>query len=124
MEDYGVLFTPWKLGTLEVAGRVCKTATSETRASEEGFVTDELLEFYEPIARAGTPLIITGNLYVTREGKSTYRMCGADDKDKIPGLKRWADLAHSYGSLLFGQINHCGRQVFAKAMGLDSAVSA
>jgi hypothetical protein len=29
--------------------------TSETRATEDGFVTDELLEFYEPMAQAGTP---------------------------------------------------------------------
>ncbi len=124
MNDDNILFEPLRLGKLTVAGRVYKTATSETRASEDGFVTDELLEFYEPIARAGTPLIITGNLYVTDEGKSTYRMCGVDAPDKVPGLKRWADLAHSHGCLLFGQINHCGRQVFARAMGLDSAVSA
>ena len=124
MNGNKILFDPFALGKLNVPGRVCKTATSETRASEDGFVTDELLEFYEPIARAGTPLIITGNLYVTEAGKSTYRMCGVDAPDKVPGLKRWADLVHRHGSLLFGQINHCGRQVFAKAMGLDSAVSA
>lgn len=124
MNDNNILFEPMALGKLTLSGRVCKTATSETRASEDGFVTDELLAFYEPIAKAETPLIITGNLYVTEEGKSTYRMCGADSPDKVPGLKTWADLAHAHGSLLFGQINHCGRQVFAKAMGLKSAVSA
>jgi 2,4-dienoyl-CoA reductase-like NADH-dependent reductase (Old Yellow Enzyme family) len=41
---------------------VFKSATSETRCDEHGFVTDRLLEFYEPVARAKTPLIITGNL--------------------------------------------------------------
>ena len=72
MNGNKILFDPFALGKLNVPGRVCKTATSETRASEDGFVTDELLEFYEPIARAGTPLIITGNLYVTEAGKSTF----------------------------------------------------
>ena len=119
-----LLFSPLSIGKLTVPARLFKTATSETRASADGFVTDELLAFYEPIAKAGTPLIITGNLYVTNEGKSTYRMCGADHDDKIPGLARWADLVHSYGGALFGQINHCGRQVMARAMGLTSAVSA
>ena len=124
MDADDILFQPFTLGKLVVDGRVCKTATSETRASADGFVTDELLAFYEPIARAGTPLIISGNLFVSREGKSTYRMCGADAPDKVPGLKRWADLVHGHGGKLFGQINHCGRQVFAKAMGLKRAVSA
>ena len=118
------LFSPLSIGTLNVKGRVFKTATSETRATEDGYVSDALLEFYDPIARAGTPLIITGNLYVTEEGKSTYRMCGAYHKNKIPGLSKWADLVHRHGSTLFGQINHCGRQVFPKPMGLKSAVSA
>lgn len=122
--DSRLLFSPLLIGKLQVPARLFKTATSETRASADGFVTDELLAFYEPIAKAGTPLIITGNLYVTQEGKSTFRMCGADNEDKISGLARWADLVHSHGGALFGQINHCGRQVMARAMGLESAVSA
>ncbi|ACL02860.1 Predicted NADH:flavin oxidoreductase/NADH oxidase [Desulfatibacillum aliphaticivorans] len=124
MQSSSILAQPLKIGELTADGRVFKTATSETRATEDGFVSDELLDFYRPIAQAGTPLIITGNLYVTEEGKSTYRMCGADYVDKIKGLSQWADLVHCQGGLLFGQINHCGRQVMARAMGLDSAVSA
>lgn len=124
MQSSSILAQPLIIGKLTANGRVFKTATSETRATEDGFVSDELLGFYKPIAQAGTPLIITGNLYVTEEGKSTYRMCGADHVDKIEGLSQWAELVHSQGGLLFGQINHCGRQVMAKAMGLDSAVSA
>ena len=124
MQSPSILAKPLKIGKLTAAGRVFKTATSETRATEDGFVSEELLEFYKPIAQAGTPLIITGNLYVTEEGKSTYRMCAADNMDKMEGLSRWAGLVHEQGGLLFGQINHCGRQVMARAMGLDSAVSA
>ncbi len=123
-ENNSVLFKPFAIGNREVAGRVVKTATAETRASKNGYVTEALLEFYTPIAESGTPLIITGNLYVTEEGKSTQAMCGVDEKNKIPGLKQWADMIHEYGSLLFGQLNHCGRQVYSKAMGLKSAVSA
>ncbi|MBU2488145.1 MAG: NADH:flavin oxidoreductase [Proteobacteria bacterium] len=123
-QETSPLFSPLPIGRLTASGRLCKTATSETRSSEDGFVTDELLEFYEPMARAGTPMVVTGNLYVSVEGKSTYRMCGADNEDKVPGLARWADLVHSGGGIIFGQINHCGRQVMAKGMGLESAVSA
>jgi 2,4-dienoyl-CoA reductase-like NADH-dependent reductase (Old Yellow Enzyme family) len=103
---------------------VFKSATSETRASEEGFVTDELLAFYEPLALARTPLMITGNLYYDPSGRSTHRQCGADADDKIPGLRRWAELARVHGSKLFAQLNHCGRQVLPRGMGLERAVSA
>ncbi len=124
MADIDPLFSTLQIGKLEVRGRVYKTATAETRADEDGFVTDELLEFYAPMADAGTPLIITGNIFISQAGKSTHRMIGADADDKIPGLRRLADTAHTGGSKLFAQLNHCGRQVLVDAMGLDSAVSA
>jgi len=34
----------------------------------------------------GTPLFITGNIYVSRDGKSALRQLDADADDKIPGL--------------------------------------
>lgn len=118
-----ILFEPFSLGPLRLRGRVFKTATSETRATAEGFVTDSLLAFYEPIARAGTPLIITGNMYPSRQGKSTPLQAGADHDDKIPGLRRWADLVHRHGGALLAQLNHAGRQVFPASLGADRAVA-
>src|SRR3546814_16982223 len=85
--DDGLLFTPVSIGKLTLPGRLIKTATSETRASDDGFVTPELIDFYRPIARGGTPLIITGNIYVSRDGKAAPRQLGADDDGKIPGLE-------------------------------------
>ena len=118
------LFAPLRIGPLEVAGRVWKTATVESRADENGFVTDALVDFYEPIARGGTPLIITGNLYVSPQGKSTRGMCGVDADDKLPGLTRLAQSVQRFGAKLIGQLNHCGRQVIAGHTGVDDPVSA
>lgn len=119
-----VLFEPLRIGNLEVGGRVFKAATSETLASSDGFVTDELLGFYEPLAYAGTPLIVSGALYVNQQGKMFDRAGGIDADDKIPGLRRLTDTVHRYDSTIFAQIGHCGRQVFPKNVGLKSAVSA
>lgn len=118
------LLTPLQLGTRTVAGRLFKSATSETRSSEDGFVTDELLEFYEPMARAGTPLIVTGNLYVSLQGKSTGRQAGIDADDKNTGLRDWVQLAHGGGSLLIAQLNHGGRQTVKSAVPGEPTVSA
>ncbi|MBB6091991.1 2,4-dienoyl-CoA reductase-like NADH-dependent reductase (Old Yellow Enzyme family) [Povalibacter uvarum] len=118
------LFRPVSIGKLTLPGRLIKTATAETRASHDGFVTPELLQFYIPIAQGGTPLIITGNIYVCRAGKSAPRQLGADDDDKIPGLKQLTDAVHAHGARMFAQINHCGRQVVPDFAGLTEAVSA
>jgi 2,4-dienoyl-CoA reductase-like NADH-dependent reductase (Old Yellow Enzyme family) len=104
------LTSPLSLGPLELPGRLFKSATQETRASLDGYVTDEMEEFYEPIAAGGTPLIITGNAYISPEAQGVVRELAADRDDRIPGLRRLADVAHRHGSRIFGQINHCGRQ--------------
>ncbi len=124
MAEASPLFAPMRVGPLEVAGRLFKTATAETRASEAGFVSDELVEVYDQWARGGTPLIITGNLYVSAQGKSTQRMCGADADDKIPGLARLAASVRRHGSRLIAQLNHCGRQVVVGHTGVSDPVSA
>ena len=105
-------------------GRLIKTATAETRATDDGFVTPELIDFYSPMAKGGTPLIITGNIYASLDGKSAPRQVGADHDDKIPGLKRLTEAVHAHGSKMFAQLNHCGRQVVPRFAGLAEAVSA
>ncbi|HRN60889.1 MAG TPA: NADH:flavin oxidoreductase [Luteimonas sp.] len=122
--DDGLLFTPVSIGKLTLPGRLIKTATAETRADDDGFVTPQVLDFYRPIARGGTPLIITGNIYVSRGGKSAPRQLGADEDDKIPGLSQLAAAVHAHGSKLFAQLNHCGRQVVLRFAGNHEAVSA
>ena len=103
---------PLRIGSLDIPGRVFKAATAESRASEDGYVTDLLLDFYRPMAAARTPLIISGNLFVsTSTGPWTYRQGGIDTDDKIPGLQRLTELVHASGSRIFAQISHCGRQV-------------
>lgn len=119
-----VLWQPLRIGSLTLSGRVFKSATSETRFSTDGFMTDAVLEFYEPIARAGTPLIITGNLFVSWQGHSAGRQGGIDDDDKIPGLLRLTDMVHSHGGRIFAQLNHGGRQVVRPNPGNNPVVSA
>ena len=46
------LLKPLQIGRLTVPGRLYKSATSETRATADGYVTDQLLEFYEPTSAA------------------------------------------------------------------------
>ena len=119
-----ILFTPLTIGALTLSGRVIKTATSETRATADGHASQQLIDFYLPIAKAGTPLIITGNLYVSADGKSTPLQMGADDDDKIPALSRMVQAVHAHGGKIFSQLSHCGRQVVPGFAGLPEALSA
>jgi 2,4-dienoyl-CoA reductase-like NADH-dependent reductase (Old Yellow Enzyme family) len=45
------LFSPIRVGNLELPGRLFKSATTKGRCSEGCFVTDELIEYYEQIEK-------------------------------------------------------------------------
>jgi 2,4-dienoyl-CoA reductase-like NADH-dependent reductase (Old Yellow Enzyme family) len=117
-------FTPFRIGQLELSGRIIKTATEETRGSGDAKVTESLLAFYRPIAAAKTPLIITGNMHIVAEGQSSPNACGIDDDTQLPGLQRLTDEIHRLGSKVFVQLNHCGRQVLLPSVRRDRAWSA
>jgi 2,4-dienoyl-CoA reductase-like NADH-dependent reductase (Old Yellow Enzyme family) len=119
-----ILFNPLSIGKLAIPGRVIKAATSETRATKDGFATQALIDFYLPIAKGGTPLIITGNMYTSFDGKSTPLQMGVDDDDKIPALSSLVDAVHAHGVKFFAQLSHCGRQVLPSSVGLTEALSA
>ncbi len=118
------LFSPLRIGSLELPARLFKTATAETRADVAGGVTDDVVEFYRLLAKGETPLIVTGNIYVTRQGKSAPRQLGADHDDRIVGLRRVTDVVHAYGGRILAQLNHCGRQVVPDFVGAPEVVSA
>ena len=117
-QDLG-LFSPLSIGKLELPGRLIKTATSETRASADGYATEKHVEFYEPMARAGTPLIITGNIYTSLGGQSTPNQLGIDSDDKIAALSTLTESVHEHGPKIIAQLSHCGRQVLPGFVGLN-----
>lgn len=122
--ENSVLFKPLSIGKLNIPGRVIKAATSETRATADGLATQATIDFYLPIAKGGTPLIITGNIYVSFDGKSTPMQMGIDHDDKIPALARLVDAVHAQGGKIFAQLSHSGREVVPSFAGLPEAVSA
>jgi NADPH2 dehydrogenase/N-ethylmaleimide reductase len=74
------LFSPIRIGALEIAGRFAKSATIETLCDADGFVTDALIAFYEGFAEAGTPLLITGSAYYSHDGRAMSRQMGLDHR--------------------------------------------
>jgi len=104
--------SPKEIGEVLIKNRFVRSATYEGMASEDGKVTDRLVELYKNLAKGGTGLIITGYMYVQQIGKGAPYMTGIDSDGFIPGLKRIADTVHQYGDgcKVAVQLVHCGRQ--------------
>jgi 2,4-dienoyl-CoA reductase-like NADH-dependent reductase (Old Yellow Enzyme family) len=105
------LFSPARIGTLELKNRLVRSATAERLATEPlGRATPPLAALYGELARGGVGLIVTGHAYVVPEGKAHQEMLSAHCDQMIPGLKTLADAVHAEGGRIALQINHGGRQ--------------
>jgi len=103
---------PINIGNLKIKNRFVRSATYEGMATEEGHVTDQLIELYKKLAEGGVGLIITGYTYIQKSGISFDKQMGIYDDELISNLQKIADIVHEYGHgcKVIKQIVHCGRQ--------------
>jgi 2,4-dienoyl-CoA reductase-like NADH-dependent reductase (Old Yellow Enzyme family) len=106
------LFSPIRIGSMDVANRLMRSATHDFNAGPDGGITEGHLALYGALARGGTGLIVSGHAYVRRDGKCSTGMIAIDDDDRIPGLAQLARTVHEAGpARVVVQVNFGGAQV-------------
>ena len=75
------LFSPKKIGNVEIQNRIVRSATELAAADDDGYVTDEYIELYKKLAEGGIGLIITAVTAIDEEGKiqRRHQKCLFDD---------------------------------------------
>ncbi len=102
---------PGRIGRLQLPNRLVRAATSETMATIEGAATEELVRFYETLAKGGAGLLITGHVYVEQRGQCSPRQMGLYADALVPSLRRVTDAVHRHGGRIFAELSHAGSQV-------------
>lgn len=105
------LFSPGKIGNVEIKNRIVRSATFTHRAEKYGRVGKRLIKLFIELARGGTGLITTGFTAVEPGGTgSPYQVCLYDDTF-IPGQKKLVDAVHEYPDTKIAiQLAHLGHQ--------------
>jgi 2,4-dienoyl-CoA reductase-like NADH-dependent reductase (Old Yellow Enzyme family) len=104
------LFSPGKIGSMELKNRLVRSATAECLATDDGRLTDNYLRAYTQLAKGGVGMIITGNYYVNSIGEALPRMFVLDRDGMVDDMRKVADAVHEHGAKIVAQINHGGRQ--------------
>ena len=103
------LFTPLKIGKMEIKNRVMRSATWDAMADSTGAVTERSRALYHELNTGGIGLIITGFAYVSSPlGQAGIGQYGIYDDTMIPGWKPIIKEAHDNGSKIAMQIVHGG----------------
>lgn len=74
----------------------------------DGYVTDDLVTWYEDVAKGGVGFIIVEATAVAPDGKLRENQLGIWNNSFIPGLKRIADKCHEYDVPVLIQLHHAG----------------
>ncbi len=105
------LFSPEKIGNVQIKNRIVRSATFMRSAEKYGYVDKKIFDIYKELARGGTGLIISGFTAVDPGGMaSPYQACLYDDSF-IPGQKKLVEAVHEFSEVkIAAQIAHTGRQ--------------
>ena len=104
----GLLFTPARIGSLELPNRLVRSATAELLADADGRPLPKLKTVYQELVRGGVGLVITGHMYVHPDGKAHPHMMGIYSDALLPGLAELASAVHAESGCAAVQINHGG----------------
>lgn len=108
---YHHLFSTGNIGRVVLKNRVVMPGMSTNLAGPNGEITDHQIRYYEERAKGGVGLIITEFTCIDYEyGKGAVNQLRIDKDSFVPGFYRLANAVHKYGTKIFVQLHHAGRE--------------
>ena len=102
-----VLWSPTRLGRIELAHRVAMAPMTRSRATGDGLVTDLTRTYYSQ--RASLAMLITEGTQPSEDGQGYLATPGVHTDEQAQAWGRVADAVHDAGSTLVVQLMHVGR---------------
>jgi 2,4-dienoyl-CoA reductase-like NADH-dependent reductase (Old Yellow Enzyme family)/thioredoxin reductase len=106
-----MLFTPLRIGPLQLKNRIAMAPMATHYADETGAVTERLKNYYLERARGGAGLIILESGYIHPLGRGGMKRMGLHEDRLIPGLRGLVDAVHAEGVKISSLLHHAGRQI-------------
>lgn len=104
------LFAPGKIGTMALNNRLVMPPMGTNYATEDGYVTQRLVDYYEARARGGIGLVIVEIACIDfPRGQGAHYQIGIDDDRFLPGLTQLAAAIRHHGARAAIQLHHAGR---------------
>src|SRR3990172_539750 len=108
------LFSPLRLGPVELENRIVSTA-HQTTLVHDHLPTGGFVAYHEARARGGAGLIVLEATAVHESGRLTPATLTGYLEEIVPGYRRVLDAVRPHGTKLFVQLFHGGRELIASA---------
>ena len=124
MKSYNKIFTPLTVKNMTIKNRVVMPPMGSNFGGENGEITEEHIKYYEQRAKGGTGLIILENVCVDFPlGSNGTTQLRLNHDCFIPGLYKFTERLHKYGTCVSVQINHSGASAVSGRIGMQPASS-
>jgi len=113
MSDFHRLFTPIRIGSMEIANRIAMAPMTGDYANDDETPSERQIAYYAERAKGGVGLI--GVEVTTVDPKHRYQQhsLGLHSDGLIPGHKALVDAIHAHGTKVQPQICHTGPESLA-----------
>ncbi|MFX1760607.1 FAD-dependent oxidoreductase [Rhodococcus sp. As11] len=120
--NFPALFTPGRIGALEIPNRVVKSPQSTATSNPDGTVSRRTIEHYRRLGEGGIGLVMMEYSYVDDDAsKAIHNQLGNSNREHVAGLGWAADEVRATGAKVGLQIAHGGRQKFLGTAPIKSA---
>jgi len=110
MPSFKQALSPFKFGNIEVKNRIEFGPASHMLASHDGYVTREMVAYYQNIARGGAGIVTIGESPIDLGYAQAHQFqLNLGDDRIINGLSLLAEAIHRYGAKASVEIAHSGR---------------
>lgn len=115
---YEKLLEKGRIGKVNLKNRVVMTAMGVNLANSQGEANDVITRYYEERAKGGVGLIITEIARIDDEyGVGTPNQLSVTEVRHIPHLERMIQTIQKYGTKVFIQLHHPGRETKSHLIG-------
>ena len=115
------LFSPFKLGDLELKNRIALAPMTRARAGSEQMPNELMAEYY--VQRSSAGLLITEGTFISKQAVGWVNAPGIYSDAQAEGWKKVTRAVHEKGTKIFLQLWHCGRASHSAFHGGDLPVA-
>ncbi len=110
MDKYQNVFSPFRFGNVEVKNRIATPPMLACMATPDGFVTKEMIEFYQSFARGGAGIVTIGDSAVDFDyARGHFGQLNLGDDRVVAGLSTLVEGIQKYGAKISIELDHSGR---------------
>ena len=115
MQDFANVLSPLRIGSVEIKNRIEFAPACTCLGSPDGFVTKELVAYYQAVARGGTGIVTIGETPVNYgyARRHEYQL-NISNEGVTAGLCYLAEAVHRYGAKLSIELCHAGAAQLGK----------